>query len=1027
MLAIYFENGNIQDSPTVSFATTGVSSAANAALYCTYTKPVKNSIYESWNAGSVVIFTYMAAVGSAPARWVMTNFQDLSDYEPLIVGTQSAATGSWAGTAPFAELHHGQKILYWLPYNGSGNATLNLTLSTGSTTGAKNIYHSGTTRVSTQFLAGSIIRLVYLVNANVGGTNTTGWWVESHAKADGLTTARTIGLSGGATGTATSFDGTANITIPVTALDASKISSGTININRLPDLYWANVKVSGASSVLAEPTLKTLTIGSTDAANHINFSRANYNYLNVPTGGSLAVSVNGAQGTNIRLAVNDTSVHSYTTNSVTLGTSSIRWKALYVGTADSYGSSKAPIYWDNGVPTQVNLKDTTNNFINSLDIGSNVPGDADYFISQYVGGGSSTTTYYRRQMSKLWEYIQGKIANYPVSSTWSLTGGTSFGQDGLDLNSYTTPGNYYCNTDARAQTVLHNPWADGASASMKAFQLKVSAASGSGTTRLRQELLLSDSLQRFVRISTDGGSTWGAWGIITYKTSGPSTAVGSSKKPVYVTTSGEIVAISDSVGTTDIPVYVNNGQFTAVNQPASGSWFKGVPHVASDGVIELGRYIDFHPTNATTLNYGVRLDSGDSTTQRVFTFGSAAGELVTHTANTAIGSSTQPVYVKADGSVAAAGAYSGLFTDLSWTDGNAGGPVLNATIGGTSKTATIPAATGNKSGIITTGIQTFAGNKTFTGDIAAENISTKNITATGNLTLTGNANLNGNTYAEGITAGTLLVNGNSSFVNDVAFTKIPTAPTAAAGTNNTQLATTAFVMNAFTANDAMVFKGVVNSASGLPATHYQGWTYKVGTAGSYVGTYCEVGDLIICVTDGTSANNAHWAVIQNNVDGAVFMGHGGSAIGSATQPVYVKSNGEVTAGTALKALAYKDSISYTPAGTISNTSITPAGTNAASAVTISPKTTSVYSMSSDGSVTAGTAASLTMSVDNEVLSFSWTTNTPTAVTLPGRTQVTGLWNGYNTGVSNTYAAAQTFTGTAASHNHTFTGTAATLS
>lgn len=42
-----------------------------------------------------------------------------------------------------------------------------------------------------------------------------------------LKTARTIALSGGATGTATSFNGSTNITIPVTALDASKLT-GTI-------------------------------------------------------------------------------------------------------------------------------------------------------------------------------------------------------------------------------------------------------------------------------------------------------------------------------------------------------------------------------------------------------------------------------------------------------------------------------------------------------------------------------------------------------------------------------------------------------------------------------------------------------------------------------------------------------------------------------------------------------------------------------------------------------------------------------
>ena len=106
-----------------------------------------------------------------------------------------------------------------------------------------------------------------------------------------------------------------------------------------------------------------------------------------------------------------------------------------------------------------------------------------------------------------------------------------------------------------------------------------------------------------------------------------------------------------------------------------------------------------------------------------------------------------------------------------------------------------------------------------------------------------------------------------------AFTGTPTAPTATDGTNNTQIATTQFVHNAFKANDAMVWKGTIGSSgatvSSLPATHYQGWTYKVITAGTYAGQTCEIGDMIICVTDGTSASDAHWTVVQSNVDGAV--------------------------------------------------------------------------------------------------------------------------------------------------------------
>lgn len=108
------------------------------------------------------------------------------------------------------------------------------------------------------------------------------------------------------------------------------------------------------------------------------------------------------------------------------------------------------------------------------------------------------------------------------------------------------------------------------------------------------------------------------------------------------------------------------------------------------------------------------------------------------------------------------------------------------------------------------------------------------------------------------------------------FTGTPKAPTAASGTNTTQIATTAFVISEINsklaASDAMQFKGTLGTGgtvTALPASHSKGDTYKVITAGTYAGVACEVGDMIICITDGTSANNAHWTVVQSNIDGAV--------------------------------------------------------------------------------------------------------------------------------------------------------------
>lgn len=72
------------------------------------------------------------------------------------------------------------------------------------------------------------------------------------------------------------------------------------------------------------------------------------------------------------------------------------------------------------------------------------------------------------------------------------------------------------------------------------------------------------------------------------------------------------------------------------------------------------------------------------------------------------------------------------------------------------------------------------------------------------------------------------------------------------------------------ANDAMIFKGIVNKNTDLPDTHETGWTYRVNKAGTYAGKACEIGDLVICTTDGLSANDAHWTVAQTNIDGAVI-------------------------------------------------------------------------------------------------------------------------------------------------------------
>ena len=113
-------------------------------------------------------------------------------------------------------------------------------------------------------------------------------------------------------------------------------------------------------------------------------------------------------------------------------------------------------------------------------------------------------------------------------------------------------------------------------------------------------------------------------------------------------------------------------------------------------------------------------------------------------------------------------------------------------------------------------------------------------------------------------------------------TGTPRAPTADAGTNTTQIATTEFVTRAvsqgFVANDAMVFKGLIGSnqtITQLPTSGYNaGWTYRVANAGTFAGEYCEVGDLLIAINDGPTSGSSvidtDWGKVEHNIDGALY-------------------------------------------------------------------------------------------------------------------------------------------------------------
>lgn len=107
------------------------------------------------------------------------------------------------------------------------------------------------------------------------------------------------------------------------------------------------------------------------------------------------------------------------------------------------------------------------------------------------------------------------------------------------------------------------------------------------------------------------------------------------------------------------------------------------------------------------------------------------------------------------------------------------------------------------------------------------------------------------------------------------FSGTPTAPTATAGTSTTQIATTAFVQTAVANAVGSAFQSVVTSNTAISGAAYKkGMFWVVGTAGTYVGQTCEVGDTIYAVKDKGSAYSASdFTVVQTNIDTTLLVKH----------------------------------------------------------------------------------------------------------------------------------------------------------
>ena len=127
----------------------------------------------------------------------------------------------------------------------------------------------------------------------------------------------------------------------------------------------------------------------------------------------------------------------------------------------------------------------------------------------------------------------------------------------------------------------------------------------------------------------------------------------------------------------------------------------------------------------------------------------------------------------------------------------------------------------------------------------------------------------------------------------------------------TAAAVASIIAAAFAANDALVFNGITGTpttngiAVGTLATDSAGYTWKVGTAGYFNPTdgkiysesatgrqKVEVGDLIICISDGNTINgaNATYGVVQTNIENPLSYANLGGTSSGLTRQVQKDSN-----------------------------------------------------------------------------------------------------------------------------------------
>lgn len=309
-----------------------------------------------------------------------------------------------------------------------------------------------------------------------------------------------------------------------------------------------------------------------------------------------------------------------------------------------------------------------NGLINKLSTADGIPNDATVFISQHNDG--KTASYYRRPISTLWTYIKSKADNvYQPKGSYAASSHThddryyteteinsklngkavNITLSKVDLNTVKTPGFYNAGGGNGCTNV---PVSD-------AFGLIVTHnANGEYYTQIFFLVDKNTSYRRYCN-----GGTWSGWTQDKYTDT--NTWRGIQNNLTSDSTSDSLSAAQGKALKALVDGKLGKNEKAVDSAKLGGfplndikKYFNGVPSIRNDGVMEVGKYIDFHTTSDDTSDYVARITAEKTgltisgTTKGTFS-GSLSGNASTATSattasklSTSAGSAAQPVYFK---------------------------------------------------------------------------------------------------------------------------------------------------------------------------------------------------------------------------------------------------------------------------------------------------------------------------------------------------------------------------------------------